>query len=48
MTIFKDTTQFILFPSVGFVSDDGYLCIAFAFMFYGISFRLLRLRKAEP
>lgn len=46
--VYKDTTQFVLWPSAGIVRDAGYLCLTLAFMYYGISFRLSRLRKAEP
>jgi len=46
--VYKDTTQFVLWPSAGIVRDAGHLCLTIAFMYYGISFRLLRLPKAGP
>lgn len=46
--VYKDTTQFVLWPSAGIVRDAGYLCLTLAFMYYGISFRLVRLQKPAP
>ena len=46
--VYKDTTQFVLWPPAGIVRDAGYLCLTIAFMYYGIAFRLARLQKAEP
>jgi hypothetical protein len=46
--VYKDTTQFVLWPSAGIVRDAGYLCLTLAFMHYGIAFRLSRLQNAAP
>lgn len=43
MILFVDRTQFLLIPTIGFVRDT-HLCLTIAFMYYGISFPLYKLK----
>lgn len=44
IVIFKDKSQFLLLPAVGFTRDEGQIMFTLAFMYYGISIRVCRIR----
>lgn len=42
LIVFKDRTQFLLLPAIGFVRQrDGY-CFTVGFLFYGITIRVAK------
>jgi len=38
--LYKDDTQFILFPAIGFAFDENHVWLTIAFAIWGISFLL--------
>ena len=47
MMVFEDRTQFVILPAFGFVRDAGFICFTIAFLWYGISFRIFRIRQND-
>lgn len=46
MEIYKDLTQLLILPAVGFVKDRGGVWLTIAFLWWGISFRVCRFPGA--
>ena len=47
MVVFANKTQFIVFPTIGFVIDAGSLCITAAFLWFGVAFRIIDFKEND-
>lgn len=45
IVIFTDKSQFFLLPAVGFTRDEGQIMFTLAFMYYGISVRVCKVKQ---
>lgn len=47
MVVFANKTQFIVFPTIGFVIDAGSLFITVAFLWFGVAFRIIDFKEND-